>query len=88
MGWRPKHAAGGTNPEHYPAPCLRFNGKGKEVRIVTLLCPSNSGGTNISSVKAENDIFDTKFTLIFKDGSEIVIDEKDYLCSENSSEKF
>lgn len=88
MGWRPKHAAGGTNPEHYPAPCLRFNGKGKEVRIVTLLCPSNSGGTNISSVKAGNDIFDTKFTLIFKDGSEIVIDEKDYLCSENSSEKF
>ena len=88
MGWRPKHAAGGTNPEHYPAPCLRFIGKGMETRIVTLLYPSNNGECFISSVTAENNTADTNIILRFKDCSEFVIDENDYVCSDSAPEKF
>ena len=35
-----------------------------------------------------DDFADTKIKLVFADGSEMVIDENDYLCSENSPEKF
>ena len=39
-------------------------------------------------VAISDDFADTKIKLIFKDGSEILLDERDYIGSENSPEKF
>ena len=88
MGWRPKHVAGGIEPEHYHAPCLRYHAFGLAKRIVTALYPSNNGEVAIKDIIVSDDFADTKIKLIFKDGSEILLDERDYTGSENSPEKF
>lgn len=88
MGWRPMHVAGGLEPEHYHAPCVRFIESGAQKRIVTVLYPTKDFVLEISAVKASDDINDTKITLCTYDGKEIVIDEKDFPCSDASEEKF
>ena len=88
MGWRAKHAAGGTNPDHYPAPCVRFSASGVSARTAQVLYPSNDGIIEIKAVSLSSNVDDTAVTLIFTDGSEVTIDEKDYPCDENASEKL
>ncbi len=79
MGWRPKHVAGGLEPEHYHAPCVRFTAEnGKDKRIVTVLYPSNNGEVAIKEVIASDDVNDTSVTLVLADGEKITVDEKDY----------
>ena len=42
----------------------------------------------IKDIIVSDDFADTKIKLIFKDGSEVLLDERDYTGSENSPEKF
>jgi hypothetical protein len=42
----------------------------------------------IEAVKLSKAVCENEITLIFKDGKEIVINEKDYPCDENGEEKF
>ena len=86
LGWRPKHAAGGTNPEHYPAPCLQFVGNGTSARVVTALYPSNNGKVAIKEIMTTDSVDDTKIVLVFDDGSVVVLDEKEYPCYEDAAE--
>ncbi|MBQ9116584.1 MAG: alginate lyase family protein [Clostridia bacterium] len=88
IGWRPKHAAGGTNPEHYPAPCLQYVKNGVSARIVTVLYPSDNGQVAIMDISAGDRVDDTDITLTFSDGSVITLNENDYPCSLDSAEKF
>ena len=87
LGWRPKHAAGGTNPEHFPAPCLQYVKSGAAARIVTALYPSDNGFVAIKDIMASDRPCDTEITLTFADGSRITVNEKDYPCL-STSEKF
>lgn len=95
MGWRPDHSGLGMDPvevrneqNHHPAPCLRYHAFGLEKRIVTALYPSNNGEVAIKDIIISDDFADTKIKVIFKDGSEIVLDENDYVGNESSPEKF
>ncbi len=88
IGWRPKHAAGGTNPEHYPAPCLQYVRSGASARIVTVLYPSDDGRVAIKEVIAGASVDDTMITLVFDDGSVVMIDENDYPCYSDGAETF
>ncbi len=79
MGWRPKHVAGGLEPEHYHAPCVRYTvGSANEARFVTALYPSNNGEIAIKDIIASKDVSDTKITLVLSNGEMVTIDEKDY----------
>jgi len=88
IGWRPKHAAGGTNPEHYPAPCLQYVHNGVSARNVTLLYPSDNGRVAIKEVMAGECVDDTKIVLTFDDGSVVMLDENDYPCYGDGKETF
>jgi hypothetical protein len=88
MGWRPRHVAGGLEVEHYHAPCLRYHAFGNAGRVVTALYPSNNGEIALCDIVISDDFADTEIKLFFKDESEVVLDEKDYVALENSSEKF
>ena len=88
IGWRPKHAAGGTNPEHYPAPCLQYVRKGVSARVITVLYPSDDGRVAIKEIIAKDNVSDTLFSLVWDDGSIVMFDEDDYPCYEDSAETF
>ena len=95
MGWRPDHSGLGMDPievrngqEHKPAPCLRYKARGERARIVTVLYPSNNGETAIKDAVISNDFNDTEIKLTLSDGSVITLDERDYVCSADSPEKF
>ena len=85
MGWRPRGGADSEEFEHYHAPCLCYTEKGTEARIVTALYPSNNGAVALKDIVS---VDGTKIKLVFADGKAVVIDENDYVGSENSSEKF
>lgn len=79
MGWRPKHAPGGTEPEHYHAPCVRFvTENAMEKRLVTALYPSNNGSIAIKDIIISDDVNDTALTLVFENGDKVTLSEKDY----------
>ena len=85
MGWRPKHAPGGTEPEHYPAPCVRFvTENAMDKRLVTALYPSNNGNVAIKDIIISDSACDTALTLVFENGDRVTLDEKDYPASNNS----
>ncbi len=87
MGWRPKHVAGGLEPEHYHAPCVRYTVENApETRIVTLLYPSNNGSVAIKDIIASSDISSTEITLVLESGEKLVIDEKNYPA--NDTEEY
>ena len=95
MGWRPDHSGLGMDPvevrneqEHKPAPCLRYHAFGDKKRIVTALYPSNSGEVAIKDIVISDDYNDTDIKLIFNDGSETVLSEKDYVAYSDSDEKL
>ena len=86
IGWRPKHAAGGTNPEHYPAPCLQYVRNGVSARVVTALYPSDNGKVAIKEILTSDSVDDTKIALVFEDGSVVMVDENDYPCYADGAE--
>ena len=95
MGWRPDHSGLGMDPvevrneqEHKPAPCLRYHAFGDKKRIVTALYPSNNGEVAIKDIVISDDYNDTDITLVFNDGSETVLSEKDYVAYSDSDEKL
>ena len=95
MGWRPDHSGLGMDPvevrneqEHKPAPCLRYHAFGDKKRIVTALYPSNNGEVAIKDIVISDDYNDTDIKLIFNDGSETVLSEKDYVAYSDSDEKL
>ena len=95
MGWRADHSGLGMDPvevtnvqEHHPAPCLRYHAFGKDKRIVTVLYPSNNGKVAIKDIVISDDYTDTKIKLVFADGSEITVDENDYVARSDSDEKL
>lgn len=88
MGWRKCGGADSEEFEHFKAPCVRFSLTGKSARLATALCPYRNEGKTVAKVEASKDIADTKINVIFTDGSEISIDESNYPCFEDSSEKL
>ena len=95
MGWRPDHSGLGMDPvevrneqEHKPAPCLRYHAFGSEKRVVTALYPSNNGAVAIKDIIVSDDFGDTEITLVFDDGSKVVLNEKDYNGSADAGERF
>ena len=95
MGWRPDHSGLGMDPvevrneqEHKPAPCLRYHAYGSNKRIVTALYPSNNGQVAIKDIVISDAYDDTEIKLIFANGSEIILNENDYIASESSPERF
>ena len=88
IGWRKRGGANSEDFEHYHAPCLQYVENGKEKRIVTVLYPSNNGEVAIKDVVASNDVACTLVKLVFADGSEALIDEKDYVCISDGEEKL
>ena len=95
MGWRPDHSGLGMDPvevrneqEHKPAPCLRYHAYGDKKRIVTVLYPSNNGEVAIKDIVISEDFDDTAIKLVFADGSEVILNENDYVASVDSDEKL
>ena len=88
MGWRKRGGANSEEFEHHKAPCVRFTLTGKSARLATALCPYKNEGKTVEKVEALNDVSDTRIKIVFTDGSETVIDESSYPCSENSPEKL
>lgn len=83
MGWQPKFAAGGIEPEHYPAPCVRYIAEScTSYRFGTVLYPSDNGEVMIGGIALSPDPNDTKFTLLFNNKSEITLDEADFPAAE------
>ncbi len=79
MGWRPKHVAGGLEPEHYHTPCVRFTAeKARDKRIVTILYPAKSNEIEIKEVIASDDVNNTEITFVLKNGERVTVNEKDY----------
>ena len=87
IGWRKRSGADSESFEHSHAPCLQYVAHGKEKRIVTLLYPSNCVKVNVSEVIASDCVDDTLITLVI-DGHKVVIDENDYVCSSDASERL
>ena len=95
MGWRPDHSGLGMDPvevrneqEHHPAPCLRYHAFGTEKRVVTALYPSDNGQVAIKDIIISGDFNDTDITLVFADGSKVILNENDYVAYSDSAEKF
>ena len=88
IGWRKRGGANSEDFEHHHAPCLQYVENGKKKRIVTVLYPSNNGEVAIKDVVASNDVADTLVKLVFADGSEVIINENDYPCSDTLDEKL
>jgi hypothetical protein len=88
IGWRKRGGANSEDFEHYHAPAVQFVANGKEKRIVTVLYPSDSGEVLITSVEADENVNETKFTLGFADGKRVTLDENDYLCTSDANEKL
>ena len=88
IGWRKRGGANSEDFEHHHAPCLQYIEKGTEKRIVTVLYPSNNGEVAIKDVVASNDVSDTNIKLVFADGSEVVINENEYVCTDTANEKL
>ena len=86
MGWRSRKGADSVDFEHKKAPCVRYSVSGVNARCAQVLYPSNDGTVDIKGVKLLKDVEDTKLTLVFADGKEIIIDEKDYASAENAEE--
>lgn len=81
MGWRKAPKTDNAEPEHYPAPCVRYVAEGvKEQRFISILYPSNNKKTAIKEIKASEDVSDTKITLIFDNGTSVTLDENDFHC--------
>ena len=87
IGWRKRGGADSEDFEHYHAPCLQYVANGKEKRMVTVLYPSNNGEVAISDVTASECVNDTEIKLTVN-GKEVVIDENDYVCANDSAEKL
>jgi hypothetical protein len=87
IGWRKRGGADSEEFEHYHAPCLQYVANGKEKRMVTVLYPSNNGEVAISNVTASECVNDTEIKLTVN-GKEVVIDENDYVCANDSDEKL
>ena len=88
MGWRSRKGADSEEFEHKKAPCVRYSISGVSARTAQVLYPSNDGMVEIKGVKLSKDVEDTKLTLIFADGKEVTLDEKDYACDEKADEKL
>jgi hypothetical protein len=88
MGWRSRKGADSEEFEHNKAPCVRYSVSGVSARCAQVLYPSNDGVVEIEAVKLSKAVDENEITLIFKDGKEIVINEKDYPCDENAEEKL
>ncbi|MBO5701876.1 MAG: hypothetical protein J6S71_05520, partial [Clostridia bacterium] len=88
MGWRKSYELPNALNFPVPAPCVRFALKGKEARLVTLLCPYNGTGKTPRSVKALSSISDTKAFIEFSDGSTAIIDELDHPCYADTADKL
>ena len=88
MGWRKSYELPNALNFPVPAPCVRFALKGKEARLVTLLCPYNGTGKTPRLVEALSSISDTKAFIEFSDGSTAIIDELDYPCYADTADKL
>ena len=88
MGWRKRYEVSDACNSAVPAPCVRFELRGREARLVTLLCPYNGSGKLPVSVRASRDIGDTVAYIELSDGSTVSIDELDYPCYPDTDTKL